>query len=65
MQLLRVSKWQIQAVALDTIPRLYERQSTIDFMKQNTFIYLQMWEKISDNNKNVRQLAIQAMVWLS
>lgn len=34
-------------------------------MKQNTNIYLSMWEKIADSNKNVRQLALQNMVWLS
>ena len=66
MQLLRFAKWQVQALALDTIPKLYERQSTIEYMKLNAAtIYSGLWEKLADNNKNVRQLALQNFVWLS
>ena len=56
----------MQALALDTIPKLYERQSTIEYMKVNAAtIYSGLWEKIADQNKNVRQLALQNFVWLS
>jgi len=49
------SKWQIQALALDVIPKLYERQSTIDYMNRNSStIYGGLWEKIADKNKSVR-----------
>ena len=54
IQLLRTSKWQIVAVTLDIIPKLYSYEYAIDFMKQNTHIYTNMWETIADRNKNVR-----------
>lgn len=65
VQLLKFSKWQIQAVALDSIPRLYERRSTIEFMRKNSNIFNDLWKKVNDGNKNVRQLALQNFVWLS
>lgn len=65
VQLLKYAKWQVQAVALNSIPRLYERDSTMEYMKKNSTIFTQMWVKINDSNKNVRMLALQNFVWLT
>jgi len=61
VKLLICQKWQIVAVTLETLRLLFDScvtKETIEFMKQNSHIYSKMWEKIADNNKNVRMLAI-------
>ena len=65
VQLLRYPRWQIQANALNCIPKLYESVSALEYLKTHNSLYMHMWEKIADKNKNVRQLALQNFVWLS
>ncbi len=48
IQLFRFGKWQIQAVALDCLPKLFEYQSTLAQMNKNTVNYTLIYEKIAE-----------------
>lgn len=42
-----------------------EQTSAIDFLNKNSLLYLNLWEKVNENNKQVRQMALQCFVTLS
>lgn len=44
VELLKLSDWKVKALALDTIPKLYNFQSTIAYIQQNSQILIIMWE---------------------
>ena len=44
IELLKLSDWKVKALALDAIPKLYNFQSTIAYIQQNSQILIIMWE---------------------
>lgn len=50
---------------LESVPLLFELASSLEWLKNNADLILQLYEKISDNNQKIRYLALQLFVLLS
>jgi hypothetical protein len=50
---------------MDILGKLFDQPSAVDFINKNSLLYLNLWEKINEPYKQVRQLALQCLVTLS
>jgi len=50
-ELIKFGNWRLQGLILETFPKLYDYATTIEYMKQNSQIFIILWECISEKNQ--------------
>jgi hypothetical protein len=61
---MRYPKPQLNVSALESVPKLLELASSLDWLKNHSDLILQLYEKVSDSNQKSRYLALQLFVML-
>jgi hypothetical protein len=57
-ELIKFGNWRLQGLILETFPRLYDHPSTVEYMRQNSQIFIILWECISEKNQQIKKLGL-------